>query len=98
MLRPVSLNLGLWAADLERIMALSCQQDKCTQATEVNIAQQAERALCHGSSVPAERGRQENLSWEAGGGGVRGTWGRRMGRGRSAPPWMRRVGEKCSYT
>ena len=69
MLRPVSLNLGLWAADLERIMALSCQQDKCTQATEVNIAQQAERALCHGSSILAERGRQENLSWEAGGGG-----------------------------
>lgn len=42
-------------------MAVSCQQDKCMQATGVNIAQWAERVQWQVRVVPAKRGREENL-------------------------------------
>ena len=72
--RPVSLNLGLWAADLERTVALSCQQDKRVQATGANIAQQKESIQCRVAVVPSEQGREGNLGRVAAAAGAGGGW------------------------
>ena len=53
-----SLNLGLWAADLERTMALSCQQDKRVQATE-QILHNRSKVSNVVAVVPVEQGREE---------------------------------------